>query len=116
MDLTAPTMIVLNGQEACAKTCQVEHFLTGVTVQTVNGQMVFTPKNEPHELGVAAKVRATLSADGKFIKLAVSAQAHDLTVRPVGLLPLTTQIKPVFENGRRGPEVPFTSSSRTRGS
>jgi hypothetical protein len=108
VDLTAPTVTVLNGQEACAKFGQVQHFLTGVTVQTVNGQLVFTPKNEPHDLGVTAKVRATLSADGKFIKLAVATQAHDLTVRPVGLVPLTTQIKPVYENGSQGEPVPFT--------
>ena len=69
---------------------------------------MFTPKNEPYDLGVTARVRATLSADGKFIRLAMATQAHDLTVRPVGLIPLSTKIKPVCASGVCGPEVPFT--------
>ena len=106
--LSAPTITVLNGQEGCLQVGQVEHFLTGVDVRIVSGNLVFVPKNEPHHVGVDVKVRPSLSADGKFIKLAVSAQASDVTRRPAALVPLTTKIKPVFENGAQGAEVPFT--------
>lgn len=108
LELTAPTLVVLNGQEGCASNGQVEHFLTGVDVRAVEGQLVFTPKNEPHQLGVEARVRPCLSADRRFVKLSVAAQARDVTRRPVGQLPISTKIKPVFENGAQGAEVPFT--------
>ena len=105
----APTITVLNGQEGCMQIGQVEHFLTGVDVRVVeNGNLVFVPKNEPYHIGVEVKVRPTLSADRKFIKLAVAAQSRDVTLRPVGQVPITTKIKPVFENGTSGAEVPFT--------
>jgi len=106
--LTAPTITVLNGQDGCVQVGEVEHFLTGVDVRVVEGQLVFTPKNEPQQLGVEVKVRPSLSADRRLVKLAVSAQARDATRRPAELVPLTTKLKPVFENGEQGAEVPFT--------
>lgn len=108
LELTAPTLAVLNGQEGSATVGQVEHFLTGVDVRVVESQLVFVPKNEPHHLGVEVKVRPSLSADRKFVRLTVAAQARDVTRRPVGQIPISTKIKPVFENGAQGAEVPFT--------
>ena len=108
VSLSAPTITVLNGQEGSMTCGQVEHFLTGVDIRAVEGQLVFTPKNEPHQLGLEVKVRPTLSADRKFVKLAVNAQAREVTRRPVGQIPISTKIKPVFENGAQGAEVPFT--------
>jgi hypothetical protein len=106
--MSAPTITVLNAQEGCVQIGEVEHFLTGVDVRTHNGGLVFTPKNEPQHIGVEARVRPILSNDRKFVKLAVSAHARDVTLRPAALVPLTTKIKPVFENGAPGAEVPFT--------
>lgn len=108
VDLSAPTITVLNGQEGVMSTGEVAHFLTGVNVQAVNGNLVFVPRNEPYQLGLEVKVRPGLSADGKFVKLALAARSRDLTVRPVGLIPLSTKIKPVFANGTPGTDAPFT--------
>jgi hypothetical protein len=108
VDYSTPTITVLNGQEGVMSSGEVAHFLTGVNVEAVNGSLVFTPRNEPYKLGVEVKVRPGLSADGKFVKLAVAARSQDLTVRPVGQIPLSTKIKPVFANGTRGAEEQFT--------
>jgi type II secretory pathway component GspD/PulD (secretin) len=99
---------VLNGQEGCMSNGEVAHFLTGVNVQAVNGSLVFVPHNEPYQLGVEVKVRPGLSADGKFVKMTVAARSRDVTVHPVGMIPLSTKIRPVFDNGAQGPEAPFT--------
>jgi type II secretory pathway component GspD/PulD (secretin) len=107
--ITAPTVTVLNGQEGCVQAGQIEHFLTGVTVSVMNdGNIAFEPKNEPFLLGFDVKVRPGLSADGRFVKLALSAQARDVTKRPVGLVPLAVPIKPLEANGKQSPPVPFT--------
>jgi type II/III secretion system protein len=109
LDMSAPTVVVVNGQQASMEAGHVEHFLTGVDVRVVeHGNVVFVPKNEPQHLGTDLKVRPSLSADQRFVKLALTAQARDVTLRPVGLVPLTTKLKPVFENGAQGAEVPFT--------
>lgn len=109
VDMTAPTVTALNGQEARATVGQVQHFLTGVDVRIVeNGGTVFVPKNEPYHIGVEVRTTPSLSADGRFVKLALHALARDVTRRPVEMIPLTTKLKPEFENGERGPETPFT--------
>jgi hypothetical protein len=106
--LTMPKLTVLNGQEGCMNVGEVQHFLTGVNVQTVNGSLVLTPKNEPRELGINAKVRPEVSADGRFIKIAMNVQAHDLVVKPVALVPLTIPVNPVHADDKKCSPVPFT--------
>ena len=106
--LTAPTLTVLNGQKGCVHAGEVEHFLTGVNVQVVEGQLVWTPKNEPHELGLSIEVQPWLSADQRLVKLSLSARCREVLIRPVPTIPLTVPIKPVDSSGKQAPEVPFT--------
>jgi hypothetical protein len=103
-----PKLTVLNDQEGSITVGEVQHFLTGASVEVVKGQLVIIPKNEPHQLGIACKVRPQLSADGKFIKLALAVQSNELAVQPVGLIPLTLPVHPLDRDGKEREAVPFT--------
>jgi type II secretory pathway component GspD/PulD (secretin) len=106
--MAAPKISTLNGQPGRLRVGQVERFVTGVTVNTLNGNVVFTPKEEAHDLGLDLTIHPEVSADGKFVNVAVSGGLKELGVRPVRLIPISTQIKPVAADGKPAEAVPFT--------
>jgi hypothetical protein len=108
-DITGPKLTVLNGQEGCVTVGQVEHFLTGVTVQSVNDAIVFVPRNEPQQTGIEVKIEGNVSGDKRFVKLAVNARARDVSVRPVAQIPVTVPIPGIQADGKPAAEkAPFT--------
>ena len=106
--MTAPRLAILNGQEGCVRVGQVEYFLTGVTVQSANNALLFIPRNEPHETGLDVKVEGTVSADKRFVRLAVNGKSRDLAVRPVAQIPVTAPVPGVLPDGKAGEKAPFT--------
>jgi type II/III secretion system protein len=106
--LTAPKITTLTGQPGRVYMGETEHFVTGLTVNTLKGNVVFTPKQESHDLGIDLTVCPEVSADGKFVKVAVSGGLKELAARPVRLIPVSTQIQPVSTDGKPGEPVPFT--------
>jgi Bacterial type II and III secretion system protein len=106
IDATMPTLAVLNGQEGCVSVGQVEHFLTKVTVQAIDGKLVYSVKNEPQELGTVLKLEPTLSADQKFVRLKMSCTARDVAVRPVPTIPMTMPPRLAELEGKEGELAP----------
>jgi hypothetical protein len=106
--LSAPRMAILNGQEGSVRVGQVEHFLTGVTVQSLNNALLFIPRNEPHETGLEVKVEGTVSADKRFVRLAINGRARDVAVRPVAQIPVTVPVPGFTKDGKPAEKAPFT--------
>jgi hypothetical protein len=103
-----PRLTCLNGQAGRIRVGETQHFLSGLSISTVHGQLVYEPKNEAHELGVDLTLEPTVSADGKSVRLAVTGALRELAVVPVPTTPVTTLITSAAENGRRGEPAPLT--------
>lgn len=104
----APRLTCLNGQPGRIRIGETEHFLSGLSISTVAGQLVYEPKNEAHELGVDVTLEPAVAADGRSVRLTVNGAVRELAVRPVPTTPITTLIPPAADKGRRGEPAPFT--------
>ncbi|MBP3954230.1 hypothetical protein J8F10_02830 [Gemmata sp. G18] len=102
-----PKVTTFDGQEAVVRATQQQLFVTGVEVTLVKGKTVLVPKNTPIETGTTLTLCGRASADRKTVTMRVGYK--DARVEgPVELIPVTTQITPVFEGGSQGKPIPFT--------
>jgi hypothetical protein len=102
-----PKVTAADGQKATVGALEPQHFITGLDVMKVNGAVVFVPKNVPIDVGetialtghvLAYRRRVSVRAD--FARTAVAGN--------VDLVPVVTQLTPVFEGGSLGVPVPYT--------
>lgn len=105
--LMAPKMTLFDNQTATVKCEERQHFVTAVEAVNVNGETVFVPQNKAVDLGDWTTLCGRVSPDGKSVNLRVHATRKRL-VGDVPLVPVVTQVTPVFEGGSRGKPVPFT--------
>src|SRR5438132_1137196 len=80
----SPRLMVTSGQAGTLDLTQTQYFLTGVNILN-SGQ--FRPKNEPFKIGLAMTVTPRVSADGRFIQLAVALKHTELASKNVPLIP-----------------------------
>ncbi|MCE9533588.1 MAG: hypothetical protein K8T89_21055 [Planctomycetes bacterium] len=106
--MQAPKLTMFNGQSATISINDQQFFLTGITVTSVNGQLVFTPQNQPFPLGVQMFMQPVVSGDRRFVRLNIQQQMTNLASATVPLFPITTIVTPVFEGGSQGQPIPFT--------
>lgn len=102
-----PKVTTFDGQVATVRCGEQKTFVTGVEAAKVDGKAVVVPKNTAVELGDTLTICGRVSADEKFVSLRTSVKR----VRVVGepeLVPVVTQVTPVFEGGSLGTPVPFT--------
>ncbi len=105
--MQAPKLTMLNGQQASIQAVDEQFFLTGITVCSVDGNPVLVPHNQPFLLGTKFDVRGVVSADNKCVQIKVNGEMSQLCGRPA-LVPVTTMITPVSDEGVKGQPVPFT--------
>ena len=103
----APKITTLSSQPAQLKVGDIERFVTGFTVKSVNGNVIYIPKTEEHEMGIHFTMEPTIQSDGK-VRMTVSGLVREHAVLPVPMTPLTTVVQPVPEKGKRGEPVPLT--------
>ena len=106
--MQAPKLTMFNGQSATIQIQDQQFFMTGISVTSANGQLTFTPSNNPFPIGVQMTVQPTISGDGTFVRLNINHQVTNLASTNVPLFPITTFITPVFEGGSQGQPIPFT--------
>lgn len=105
--MTSPKVMTMNGQAARIKVGDTESFVTGVKVETVNGQVVMVPENKTFENGVMLEICPTVSADRKFVNLHLKGRFSE-KAGEMKLHPVTTMVTPKFEGGFTGQPIPFT--------
>jgi type II secretory pathway component GspD/PulD (secretin) len=132
--MQAPKLTALNGTAASMTVGDYQFFLTGITVASVGGQLVFTPQNVPYAVGITQPIppnasiqngllnftptqpqtpglglfiQPVVSADRRFVRLNIQ-QSFTNLITGTQQVPITTIITPVFENGGQGQPVPFT--------
>jgi type II secretory pathway component GspD/PulD (secretin) len=106
--MQAPKLTMFNGQSASISVLDQQFFMIGVSVTSVNGQLVFSPQNVPIPLGVQMNVQPVVSGDRRFVRLNVQQTMRNLASANVPLFPITTIVTPVFDGGAQGQPVPFT--------
>jgi type II secretory pathway component GspD/PulD (secretin) len=105
--MMAPKLTVADGQVASVRATERRYFVTGLEAVNVNGTVTLVPQNKPVDLGPTMTVCARVSADEKAVTLRMNL-THSRLVGEVEMIPVTTQIKPVFEGGSQGKPVPLT--------
>ncbi|HEX3146777.1 MAG TPA: BON domain-containing protein [Gemmataceae bacterium] len=106
--ITAPKLTCLNGQAGRIRSGETAHYLTGFTMNSENGKLVYVPKNEAHELGVDLTIAPTVAADNRSIKLTVNGCVREHGVLPVPTTPVTMLLQPTPESGKHAEMAPFT--------
>jgi len=119
--MQAPKLTLFNGQTSTIQVQDFQFFVTGVTVTSVNGQIVFTPNNTPFPVGQVAlngsgangvginmAIQAVITADRRYVRLNLSPTLSSLASATVPLFPVTTIVTPILEGGFVGQPVPFT--------
>ncbi|HEV3143759.1 MAG TPA: hypothetical protein VGZ47_07750 [Gemmataceae bacterium] len=117
----APKLTLFNGQTSTIQVQDFQFFVTGVTVTSVNGQIVFTPNNTPFPIGQVAlngsgangvginlAIQAVITADRRYVRLNLSPTLSSLASAIVPLFPVTTIVTPILEGGFIGQPIPFT--------
>ena len=102
-----PKVTALDGQEATVKNCETQRFVTGGDVVRVKGQAAFVPKTTPVEVGDTLTVCGRVSAGEQTVTVRASF-ARAAVAGDVELIPVVTQVTPVFEGGSQGKPIPFT--------
>ena len=103
-----PKLTHMNGQPSSMTVGDTQHFVTGVNVQTVEGRLSFTPKEVHEFVGIDLNAEPTVSADGKYVSVALNCVRRELGITPTPMLPLMTTFRPENEDGTLGKEMPFT--------
>lgn len=102
-----PKVTVGAGESATVKVGDERSFVTGLEAVKVKGQNVLVPKNNAVHVGEVVTVSGRPSADGNFVQVRAEV-TQTRVVGTVELVPVTTQVTPVFEGGSQGKPVPFT--------
>ncbi len=102
-----PTLTAFDGQEATFRICEDQFFATSIEAMKLKGQTVFIPQNKPIELGDTLTVCGHVLADLRRVSVRANLTRTSL-VGNVELVPIVTQITPVFEGGSQGKPVPVT--------
>ena len=106
--MQAPKVTLFNAQRSGISVQDRQTFVTGVTVESVNGQTRVVPKNTTIATGLNVTLLPLLSADRHFVSLSFHADHTYPASAVTPLIPVTTQITPRVEGGFTGKPVPFT--------
>ncbi|MDY3562072.1 hypothetical protein R5W23_003518 [Gemmata sp. JC673] len=102
-----PRITAAASETATSKCGNTQTFVTGLDVTKVKGASVLVPRQTAVHLGESVTVKGVVSADRNYVHVEASVSRTQL-VGNVELIPVTTQITPVFEGGAQGKPVPFT--------
>ena len=100
--MQAPKLTVFNGQTANISVNDQQFFLTGVNINQANGQIFFSPNNQPFPLGVTMQVTPVVSADRRFVRLNLTPNLTNLANANVPLIPVQIPVPQLLEGPGSG--------------
>ena len=106
--MQAPKLTVLNGQSSQFDVTDQQYYVTGLVPTQAGQQTVLVPENRPYTTGFRMTVQPTVSADRRYVRMNFNASLTELVSVPVPLVHITTEIRPLQEDGTHGDPVPFT--------
>lgn len=110
--MMAPKVTTFDGQTATVRVGEEQTFVTGLDAVKVKGQPVLVGKVTTAPTGDAVTLCGRVGPDGKTVTLRVNMTRTQVAGK-VELLPVVTQITPVYEGGSQGVPVPFTQYVQT---
>ena len=82
--MQAPRLLISNGQTGSVDVTETPLFLTGLNVVPAgDGGVVVTPKQEPVKLGLQVTAQPQVSADRRFVRLALKVNLSNLAEVPL---------------------------------
>lgn len=108
--MMAPKVTVFNGQASTVNIGDQQFFVTNVKTYHQGDQAWFVPENRPFPTGFHFSVKPMVTEDHRCVQMAFEIEETRLDSAPdhVPLFPVTSFIKPLFEDGSKGDPVPFT--------
>lgn len=92
--MQAPRMVLLNGQAGSVDVTETHFFLTDLEIKRTGDDVsVINPNNEPVKLGFRMTAQPLVSADRRFVRLALKINFTDLASANVPLIPIQFPIK-----------------------
>ena len=105
--MSMPAMTQDSGRPVSVTAGESKTFTTKMEERTVEGKVIYAPKQETIFDGITAKLVPTVSADRARVSLNVDFTST--VIQPiVPLFPVTTYVTPVYEGGSLGQPIPFT--------
>src|SRR5262249_29734224 len=105
--MQAPKVTAFSGQEAAICFTETQSFVTGVEARRVKGQTVLIPQSTTVELGMTFLLRGQISEDKKSVVVNAGYMNRHIE-GSVELIPVVTQVTPLYEGGSQGAPIPFT--------
>jgi hypothetical protein len=102
-----PKITADDGQTATVRVTEQQPFVTAIEAVKVKGQTVFVPKHTSIEVGAVLALTGHVLVDRKRVSLRANV-THTTIGAKVELVPVTTQVTPIFEGGSQGQPVPVT--------
>jgi hypothetical protein len=106
--MQAPKLTVFNGQSSHIHITDDQYYVTGLVPAQAGEQTFLVPENRPYTTGFKMTARPTVTADRRYVKMNFSASLTELISVPVPLVPITTVVRPLQEDGTPGDPVTFT--------
>jgi type II secretory pathway component GspD/PulD (secretin) len=106
--MQAPKLTLFNGQTASITISDTQFFVTGVTIDVMQGQFLYSPQVMPFNNMVMLFVNAVITADRRFVRLSVTPTIQNLATPQVNLFPVVTPIFPLFDGTATGQPIVFT--------
>src|SRR5262249_21259879 len=103
--MQAPKVLLANGQAGTVDVLDTHYFVTGVDVERKGEQVIFRPKNEPFTTGFGMKATPVVSADRRFVEVALKIEQKDLASAQVPVIPF--MVPPDANKGQASPFVQF---------
>jgi type II secretory pathway component GspD/PulD (secretin) len=95
--LSAPRLVLIDGQTGTFQVCQSQVFQTGVELVATPSGVVRKPRHQTVETGITTTIVPKVSADGRSVTLRLNYRHADLNPAPV-MLSVTTSDKPGVES------------------
>src|SRR5207253_407457 len=94
--MQTPKITVSSGQRGSIELIDYQFFLTGLNMsKTDNGQVYYSPNNQPYELGFRSTVCPTVSADRQSVSLDLHVKRKTLRDTNIPLIPVQIPIPQV---------------------
>src|SRR5262249_40508373 len=106
--MQAPKLTLFNGQTATLSVDDNQFFVTGVQIQTQQGQFLYSPQVQLFPIGVNLTIQAVITADRRFVRMSLTPNLTNLASPLVTLFPIVTPIFPLFDGTATGQPIVFT--------
>src|SRR5262249_2720550 len=106
--MQVPKLTLFNGQTATLSVDDNQFFVTGVQIQTQQGQFLYSPQVQLFPIGVNLTIQAVITADRRFVRMSLTPNLTNLASPLVTRFPVAPPVFPRSDG--RGPAQRMVST------